>query len=145
MNSDFSVWKQKPIEELCCVNPACPDAGKKNAGNLRVRKGKGRGKYRILRCCTCKDEFSERAGTALWGTRMSIDKINGIAKNLKEGCGVRATSRITGASKGGVTSIGIRLGLHAKAFHDCEVRDVQVKEAQFDEKHSFVGKKTEEL
>ena len=34
-------------------------------------------------------------------------------------------------------------GDHARALHDELVRDVQVKEAQADEKWSFVGKKRE--
>jgi hypothetical protein len=34
-------------------------------------------------------------------------------------------------------------GGHAKALHDELVRDVQVKEAQADEKWNFVGKKRE--
>ena len=136
---------QRPLEELCCVNSSCRDSGQRGHGNLSVRKGKGGGRWRILRCSTCKTEFSERKGTALWGTKMRPEKVRNIAEHLKEGCGIRKTSRLVGASKDGVTSIGIRLGLHAKAFHDERVRDVDVKEAQLDEKWSFVEKKAEAL
>ena len=136
---------QRPLEELCCVNPSCPDKGLRGHGNLSVRKGKGAGRWRILRCSTCKSEFSERKGTALWGTKMPADKVMDIAEHLKEGCGIRKTSRLVGASKDGVTSIAIRLGLHAKAQHDKRVRDLDVTEAQFDEKWAFVEKKAEAL
>lgn len=136
---------QKPLEELCCVNPACPDCGQSGRGNLSVRTGKGGGLWRILRCSTCKTEFSERKGTALWGTKMSPRKVTSIAEHLKEGCGIRKTSRLVGASKDGVTSIAIRLGLHAKAFHDQRVQDIDAKEAQLDEKWAFVEKKAEAL
>ena len=124
------------------MNSSCPDRGKQNNGNLKVRNGKGGIRWRILRCSSCQEEFSERKGTALWGTKMSTEKVEAIANHLKEGCGIRKTSRLVGASKDGVTSIAIRLGLHAQSLHDTLVQDIEVNEAQFDEKWAFVGKKT---
>jgi len=132
---------QRPLRELCCVNPKCPDKGKRGCGNLSVRTGKGGGEWRILRCSTCRVEFSERRGTALFNARVTQERIVSVAEHLKEGCGIRGTSRLTGASKDGVTSVAIRLGLHARALHDEHVRGVDVNEVQFDEKWSFVGKK----
>ena len=76
---------------------------------------------------------------------MRPETVKNIAEHLKEGCGIRKTSRLVGASKDGVTNMGIRLGLHAKAFHDERVRDIEVKESQLDEKWAFVEKKTEAL
>jgi hypothetical protein len=76
---------------------------------------------------------------------MSLDKATAIANHLKEGCGIRQTARLVGASKDGVTAVAVRLGLHAKRFHDQRVRGLNVQEAQFDEKWSFVEKKTEAL
>lgn len=95
----------------------------------------------ILYCGACKTEFSERKGTALFRMRMAPEKIVAVAAHLKEGCGIRKTSRLTGASKSGVTSVAVRLGLHAHALHNEQVRDLGVSEAQFDEKWAFVGKK----
>ncbi len=95
----------------------------------------------MLRCATCQTEFSERKGTALWQSRMPPEKAVSIAHHLTEGCGIRKTSRLVGASKDGVTALAKRLGLHARALHDERVRDVEVREAQFDEKWAFVGKK----
>jgi transposase-like protein len=132
---------QRPIVQLCCVNAACVDRGQAGRGNLRVRKGKGGGRWRVLRCSTCQSEFSERKGTALWGTRMAPDKAVAIASHLKEGCGLRKTGRLVGASKDGVTSLALRLGLHARALHEERAVDLHVTEVQFDEKWAFVGKK----
>ncbi len=136
---------QRPLDELCCVNGGCSDRGLAGNGNLVIRRGKGRGRWRILRCSTCRAEFSERKGTALWGTRMDPEKAAAIASHLKEGCGLRKTARLVGASKDGVTGISVRLGLHAKAFHDERVQGLKVPEAQFDEKWCFVEKKRETL
>jgi len=76
---------------------------------------------------------------------MPPEKAEAIAKHLKEGCGIRKTARLVAASKDGVTNLAIRLGLHARSMHDERARGLDVKEAQFDEKWSFVGKKTETL
>ena len=134
-----------PLAELCCVNPKCSDSGQRDHGNLSVRAGKGGGQWRIIHCSTCRTDFSERKGTALWGTRMPPETAEAIARHLKEGCGIRKTSRLVGVSKDGVTSIAVRLGLHSRALHDDRVHDLDVREAQADEKWSFVGKKTEAL
>ena len=136
---------QRPLQELCCVNPECADCGRRNCGNLSVRAGKAGDRWRLLRCSTCGSEFSERKGTPLWGTRMPPEKAEAIASHLQEGCGIRKTARLVGASKDGVTSLALRLGLHAKALHDERAQDLHVHEAQADEKWSFVGKKTEAL
>ena len=76
---------------------------------------------------------------------MAPEKALAIAAHLKEGCGIRKTARLVGASTDGVTSIGVRLGLHAQAQHDVRARNLLCREAQFDEKWSYVGKKTKEL
>ena len=125
---------QRPLADLCCVNSECSDAGHAGRGNLSVRTGKGRGRWRILYCSTCKSEFSERKGTALFGAMMAPERIVAVAEHLEEGCGIRKTARLTGASKDGVTRIAKRLGLHSKALHDVRVRDLEVREAQLDEK-----------
>ena len=72
---------------------------------------------------------------------MAPDKAEAIASHLKEGCGIRKTARLVGASKDGVTHLALRLGLHARALHEQWARDLTVTEAQFDEKWAFVGKK----
>ena len=130
---------QLPLAQLCCVNADCADVGKQNKGNLSVRTGKGGGRWRVLRCSTCRTEFSERKGTALFNTTMEPSRIEAVAACPKEGRGIRKTARLTGASKCGVTAIAMRLGLHAKVVHDQRVRDLSIKEAQLDEKWPFVG------
>ena len=138
--AELGPW-QRPVEELCCVNADCASRGRCGAGNVAVRNGKGGGRWRVLRCSTCKTEFSERKGTALWNMRMSPDKAASIASHLTEGCGIRKTSRLLKASKDGVTRIALRIGLHARNLHEERVRGVTVREAQFDEKWAFVRKK----
>ena len=135
---DVSRW-QKPLEELCCVNPTCPRFGQKGAGNLTVRKGKG-SRWRMLRCSACKGEFSERAGTALFDSRLPPEKFISVAEHLKEQVGVRATSRLVGVSTKAVTRIARLSGRHARELHELEADGLEVDEVQMDEKWSFVKK-----
>ena len=72
---------------------------------------------------------------------MAPEKAEAIASHLKEGCGIRKTARLTGASKDGVTHLALRLGLHARALHEERAVGLPVTEVQFDEKWAFVGKK----
>ena len=135
-----------PLEELCCINNECPDYGKKGEGNLVVRKIYGKHELiQYLRCSTCKAEFSERKGTPLYRSRLAKEKALSILKHIAEGDGLRKTHRLLGVSKDTVGRLMHLVGKHAEKFHHQKVRDVEVKEVQFDEKWSFVGKKREEL
>lgn len=135
---DVSRW-QKPLEELCCMNPLCLKAGQKGSGNLSVRKGKG-SRWRMLRCSACKAEFSERKGTALFGSMLGPEKFIAVAEHLKEGVGNRATSRLTGVSTTTITRIGLICGIQGRAMHELVAQKLDVDEAQLDEKWAFVKK-----
>lgn len=134
-------WWQRPLQELSCLNKRCSLFRQPGQGNLTVRTGKGTALWRLLRCSACQSEFSERKGTAMSGTTMPPARFIEVAKHLKEGCGVRATVRLTGASFNGVLSVARRLGLHARALHEEKAQGLEVKEAQFDEKWAFVKKR----
>ena len=90
----------KPLEDFCCLNEACPDFGKRGAGNLRVHATYG--KYqsiRLLKCRTCGTRFSERRNTPLEDCRLPGERAKSVLHHLAEGCGVRQTARLTEVSK----------------------------------------------
>jgi transposase-like protein len=132
----------KPLEEFCCLNETCADFGKRGAGNLRVHQTYGKHQpIRLLKCTTCGTRFSERRNTPLEDCRMAEERAEAILHHLAEGCGVRQTSRLTGASKDAVQRYQHKGGEHAQSVHEERVQNVSVQEAQLDEKWSFVGKK----
>ncbi len=98
---------------------------------------------RLLECKVCGRKFSERAHTALSGGRPRVrgEKIISILHHLSEGCGQRQICRLLGVSRDAVSRLTRIAGDHAKSLHDELVMGVQVKEAQADEKWSFVEKK----
>ena len=130
------------VSDLCCVNLSCSDCNKRAAGNIAFVRWTGKDRHiRFVRCRACKKEFSERKGTPLFGAKLPEKEIASIAHHLMEGDGQRKTARLTGHKQDTVALWGRKLGAHAKELHDQKVQGLDVREAQFDEMWSFVGKK----
>jgi len=108
-----------PIEHFFCHNSGCPDHGKRGNGNVYFRSWSGHAKQiRMVYCRTCKKSYSERKGTALERSQLPIDKVVSVLDHLREGCGVRATSRLTGVSRDTVSRYLVKAGDQAKNLHD---------------------------
>jgi transposase-like protein len=106
------------LGRFCCLNEKCSDYGKRGHGNLYVCSRYGIQQRRFLRCRTCKDRFSERKGTPLFGCRLSEDKAIAVLQHIVEGCGVRKTGRLVGVKKDTVVRYCLRAGEHAQQLHD---------------------------
>jgi IS1 family transposase len=68
-----------------------------------------------------------------------------IVRCLVDGNSIRATTRITGASKNTITKLLCELGAACRAYHDQHVRGVTSKRVQCDEIWSFVYAKDKNL
>jgi transposase-like protein len=106
------------LSRFCCLNPDCPDFGKRGHGNLTVPHRYGSPPRRLLRCRTCKTRFSERKGTPLFDSRLPEDKVVALLQHVAEGVGVRKTSRLVGVSKDTVVRYSVQAGAHAQQLHD---------------------------
>ena len=107
------------LARFCCLNSACPDHGKRGAGNLTVTSRYGPDKSRrMLRCRTCKARFSERKGTVLFGAHLSPEQIDNVMEHLHEGCGIRQTGRLCRVNRSTVGRYSRRGGEHARDLHD---------------------------
>jgi transposase-like protein len=106
------------LSAFCRVNPDCPDHGQRDRGNLRIGFRYGPRRRRLLVCRTCQHRFSERNGTPLFGSRLPEEKVVSVLQHVAEGCGTRATSRLTGVNKDTVTRYTRLAGSRAEAAHD---------------------------
>jgi LacI family transcriptional regulator len=106
------------LSPFCCLNPDCPDHGKRGHGNLTVPMRYGPHGRRLLRCRSCKARFCERKGTPLFDSRLPPEQTADVLKHLADGCGVRQTARLTGVGKDTVTRYGLLAGEHARQLHD---------------------------
>ena len=108
-----------PLERFFCHNSACADHARRGAGNLYFRGWSGRDKsIRMVYCRTCKRSYSERKGTALERSQLPPDKAVCVLQHLREGCGIRATSRLTGVSRDAISRHLAKAGDQAKNLHD---------------------------
>lgn len=132
--------KRPDLDTLACVNAACQLFGHASAHNLVIRKVYGHDRLRLLRCRTCGEEFSERRGTALLNTKLPEEQAASIIDHLGEGCGVRATARLSKVAKDTGARLLRMAGRHAERLHDQRVRDVTPRAMAFDAQWSFVKK-----
>jgi transposase-like protein len=106
------------LDRFCCQNRDCPDFGRRG-GNLRVAFRYGQDKQRrLLACRTCQTRFSERKGTPLFDVRLPDEQVLDVLAHLREGCGIRQTSRLTGVDKDTVVRYALLAGDHAQQLHD---------------------------
>lgn len=108
-----------PIESFFCHNSECPDHGKRGHGNLYFRGWSGRDQLiRMVYCRSCKKSYSQRKGTALERSRLPADKAVSILDHVREGCGVRATSRLTGVARDTVSRYLALAGDQSRGLHN---------------------------
>lgn len=88
------------LSGFSCQNVECPDHGKKGMDNLTIDSCYGRQKqYRLLVCRTCRKRFSERKGTTLFGSQLTVETIARISAYLAENKSVREVARLTGVNR----------------------------------------------
>ena len=106
------------LTNFCCQNEACPDHGKRGAGNLSVCDRYGKYRRRLLYCKTCKARFSERKGTPLYRCHLPEEKALAVLEHLDEGCGIRPTGRLVGVHRDTVVRLARAAGQHAHDAHE---------------------------
>lgn len=83
--------------------------------------------------------------TQVVGNFISTEKRIAVISALVEGCSVRATSRMTGASKGAVLRLLESVGAACAEYHNAAVQNVRSMRVQVDEIWSFVGCKAKNV
>jgi transposase-like protein len=98
-----------PLSSLACVNPDCELYGQSGLDNLIVRKEYGKhSRIRYLRCCVCREEFSERKNTALWNCKIPEETAVSVCEHLSEGNSLKATARLLRVDPGTVRRLNKR-------------------------------------
>jgi IS1 family transposase len=143
MNTNTPTKSRPQLDTLACVNERCELYGQKGQHNLRVRKTYGTDGIRYLHCSCCGAECSERKNTALWNTKVTEEKAIAVADHLAEGCSLKATGRLAKVHPSVVRRLNGKVGLHAEAFHDERVQDLNVVALEADERHGYAQDKSQ--
>ena len=69
-------------------------------------------------CHTCKKAASELEGTANERSPLPTDKVVSILDQIREGCGIRATSRLTGVARDTISRYLALAGDQSELHHD---------------------------
>jgi IS1 family transposase len=77
--------------------------------------------------------------------KLKTDKRVAIVRALVEGCSIRATSRMTGASKNTITKLLVELGCACTEYQDRILPNLPYRRLQLDEIWSFVGCKAKNV
>ncbi len=141
MDTTTTQPTRSPLDSLACVNAACELHGQAGQGNLIVRKIYGQDGLRYLGCRLCRQEFSERKGSALWNTKVAEAKAVSVGEHLAEGCSVSSTVRLVAVDRSVVERLTQRLGEHGQAFHEARAHALEVEALQADERHGYAGDK----
>ncbi len=64
-----------------------------------------------------------------------------VAEYLVEGCSLTATARLARVHASVVTRLNRKVGVHAEAFHDERVQDLEVVALEADERHGYAQDK----
>jgi transposase-like protein len=127
-------------EKQFCPNPACPDYGRLNLGNIVCYGRYGKNKIKLLRCRICRHRFSERHHTVFFGLHTDERTVEKIFRSLAKGNGIRATARIIGVDKMTVQRIFNRAAAHCEKVLNQLMKDLRIEEFQLDELRSFIKK-----
>jgi hypothetical protein len=107
------------LSQFCCQNSNCQHYGLRNKNNLTISGYYGKNKAtRLLRCSICKSRFSENKGTVYFNSRLPKPEVNIMLEHIREGNGVRRTSRLCNHTKDTVNRYRNLAGLHAEKLHD---------------------------
>ena len=120
-----------------CPNQDCPDFNHPGRGNIRHRSWRGQeGTIERLRCTTCAEEFSERAGTLMARSKLPEEKAEQLLKCQRWGVCDAGTADICGVDIKSVHHFQQVASQRAKEHHQQVVQQVEVAGVQLDEAHS---------
>lgn len=102
----------------------------------RDRKGNQR-----FRCQLCGETWTEIPPRLLGNMRIDVDTAKLALRLLTEGMSIRATERTTGLHRDTICKLIIFFGRACRQFLDQRMRNLTLTHLEFDEQHTFVGKK----
>jgi hypothetical protein len=127
----------QPSNRLSCPNTVCSLRGQRGAGNIAYRSWTGKNKQiERLRCKACEQEFSERRGTLMEGSKLPEETVELLLKCQRWGVCDAGTADICGVDIKTVHRFQHVAAQRAQQHHEQVTRDLQVAGVQLDEMHS---------
>jgi transposase-like protein len=114
-----------------CGNPACPDRGKADQGNIKAHCRK----ERRFRCATCQKTFAASKGTPFYRLHKDATQFVLVVTLLANGCPLPAIVAAFGLDERTVAAWRDKAGSHCQAVHQrhLESRPLDLGHVQADE------------
>lgn len=114
-----------------CANPACPDRGAADKGNIRVHSRK----ERRFRCATCEKTFAASKGTPFYRLHKEESLFLCVVTLLAHGCPPPAVVAAFGLDERTVASWQAKAGTHCQSVHQhhLQTREIDLGHVQADE------------
>jgi transposase-like protein/IS1 family transposase len=106
----------------------------------RDRKGDQR-----FRCRLCGETWTDTPPKLLGNMRVDVPTAKLALRLLTEGMSIRATERTTGLHRDTICKLVVFFGRACRRFLDHRMRGLTLKHLEFDEQHTFVGKKNAQI
>lgn len=122
---------------LSCPNPHCSLRGQREAGNIAHRSWTGKDKdIERLRCTECGQEFSQRRGTLMQGSKLGEKTVERLLKCQRWGVCDEGTADICEVDIKTVHRFQKVAAQRAQEHHEQVTRELEVEGVQLDEMHS---------
>jgi IS1 family transposase len=120
-----------------CPNLRCPSRGPQGTSHIAHRSWTGKDKHiERLRCQACGQEFSERRGTLMEGTKLPEETVERLLKCQRWGVCDAGTADICGVDIKTVHRFQHVAAQRAQEHHEQITCDLRVEAVQLDEMHS---------
>src|SRR5215207_5481371 len=114
-----------------CPNLRCPSRGPQGTSHIAHRSWTGKDKHiERLRCQACGQEFSERRGTLMEGTKLPEETVERLLKCQRWGVCDAGTADICGVDIKTVHRFQHVAAQRAQEHHDQVTRDLRVAAVQ---------------
>jgi hypothetical protein len=122
---------------LSCPNPACSLRGQRGGGNIAHRSWTGKDKsIERLRCTECGQEFSQRRGTLMQGSKLCEETVERLLKCQRWGVCDEGSADICEVDIKTVHRFQKVAAERAQEHHEQVTHDLEVQGVQLDEMHS---------
>jgi len=114
-----------------CANPACPDRGVPDKGNIKAHSPK----ERRFRCATCKKTFAASKGTPFYRLHKDSTLLVTVVTLLAHGCPLPAIVAAFGLDERTVADWQHKAGSHCETVHrhHLATKKVDLQHVQADE------------
>jgi transposase-like protein len=129
-----------------CPNAACPDYGKLQDGQRQhniIEFGKTDKGVQRYRCKTCRQTFTETAGTIFFRKRTPAHEILETLALLAEGSRISSLSRAKGFKEDTILSWLRQAAQHAAALEEVLMAEFKIERGQLDALWAYVRNKGE--